>query len=151
MTSPEPFFVREVVHSDLEFIKASWVQGLYFGNSWKKGADFHSEAPVDITREIPMHVFFDGYGPKIARLLADPRTRGRVCCLQEDPDVILGYSVYWEDGTLHWVFVKGVWRKMGIGKALLPKNIAFVTHLTKVGKILKPKEWIYNPFLLESS
>jgi hypothetical protein len=71
-----------------------------------------------------------------------------VACLKDDADTILGYSVI-EGKRLHWVFVKRVWRKIGIGASLVPPFIDSVSHLTEIGKSIleKQKGVIFNPFL----
>lgn len=80
--------------------------------------------------------------------MMSPKTQIKIACLNEDPDVILGYSVMEGDHTLHFVFIKEIWRKMGIAKQLVPKSVVTTTHLTKVGRMAKPKSWRYDPFLL---
>lgn len=76
------------------------------------------------------------------------RSQVKVACLEEEPDVVLGYAVY-EGETLHWVFVKKAWRKLEIASKLVPKKISRITHITKLGKSLKDKEWVFDPFLWE--
>jgi hypothetical protein len=126
--------VRGPMPEDINFIFASWLRGLYYGNT------FFGEIPKDI--------FMDKYHQVIQNLLA--KATVRVACLKDDPEVILGYSVIrnTESGeTLDWIFVKSAWRRIGIGKSLVPNKINATTHLSKVGKALKPTDCIYNPFL----
>lgn len=123
--------IRPGVSSDIAFIYATFLQGLYHGS------EYFSDVPRD--------TFFDNYKLVIEALLQ--RASVRVACLEEDPDVILGYCVY-KDNALHWVYTKKPWRKMGIARALIPVGIDTVTHLTSVGKSVMPKEWKYNPFKL---
>lgn len=75
----------------------------------------------------------------------------RVACLKEDSDVILGYAVSHtlnQYTILDFIFVKSAWRRIGVGKSLLPDEVHAVTHLTKLGRSLKPKNVIFNPFAL---
>jgi hypothetical protein len=127
--------VRGPHPDDINFIYASWLRGLYYGNT------FYGEIPQDI--------FMANYQKVLQSLLM--RATVRVACLKEDPEVILGYSVTRTTDageTLDWIFVKSAWRRIGVAKSLLPNKISAVTHMSKVGKSLKPKDAVYNPFLI---
>jgi len=131
------YITRAVVPGDVNFIMATFLRGLYYGDSW--------------FREIPKDIFMENYHAILERILSNPRTIIAVACLKEDQDVILGYSVYCNTFTgvnLHWVFVKNAWRGIGIGKSLVPSSTNVVTHLTKsgLGIIKKHKEIVFNPF-----
>ena len=67
--------------------------------------------------------------PIIEKVFLDPNVAVKIACLTEDPEVILGYSIT-EGDIIHWVYVKEMWRKQGIAKMLLPKNIKTATNLT---------------------
>lgn len=124
--------------SDKSFIFASWLKGLYYGDTWFK--------------EIPKNVFMKNYHVFIEQLLNDTNTVVKIACLKEDKDVILGYAVFNKAETvLHWVFIKTAWRSVGIMKIIVPKNIKTVTHLTKLGLSLlrKNQEVIFNPFAIK--
>lgn len=121
--------------SDSAFILSTWLRGLRFGNNWY--------------RLIDGTTYFQVYHALIEALLAKPGVQVTVACLKDDPEVILGYSVF-EGNKLHWVQVKKAWRNIGIAKELVPKDIKTISHLTEVGKsiFLKQKAWVFNPFLL---
>jgi GNAT superfamily N-acetyltransferase len=104
--------------------------GLYHGCDWFNRVD--------------KDAFFKNYKKVIENRI--PNCTIKIASLKEDPDVILGYVCYRGD-TLDWVFVKKAWRKMGIAKMLMPNNIKVCTHLTKVGRSIKPKDWAFNPFI----
>ena len=73
----------------------------------------------------------------------------KVAVLTDDSDVTLGWSLS-EPETLHYIFVASDYRKTGIGRSLLPKDIKNITHLTQIGlKIWNKlfKDAIFNPFL----
>lgn len=118
------------------FVCGVWLPGLYYGNPW--------------FREIDEGIYFPLYQGVIERLLARSNVKVTAAKLKEDPDAIIGFSV-WEEreggNILHWIFVREKWRKKGIASNLIPPNIRTVTHLTKVGLAVKPKEWKFNPFL----
>ena len=127
------FEIRSSYESDRNFIYSTWLRGLYYGNDWFK--------------EIPSDIFYKNYQLVIDEILKRPKTQISITCLIDDKDVILGYSVF-EESTLHYIFVKDSWRKMGIAKMLAPNPITVCTHLTSVGKNLKKKyNIIFNPFI----
>lgn len=125
--------IRTVRESDLAFIYATFLRGLYYGNSWYG--------------TINKKDFFDNYPAVLDKIIR--KSLINIACLTEDEDVILGYSIA-EPGILHWVGVKEAWRMQGIAKKLLADfDIKAVTHTTKAGDaIRKKKNWIYNPFLI---
>lgn len=127
--------VRDYSIEDKNFICATFLRGLYYGDSWFS--------------MIPKDVFMDNYKKVIQTLIDSPHVSVKIACLKEDPSIILGYSILSADfQSIHWVFVKSVWRKKGIAKSLLPKYPSKVTHLTKLGSSLLPKlnGAIFNPF-----
>lgn len=130
--------VREGRESDRNFILATLLRGLYYGDSWYS--------------LVPKSTFMEHYHPIATWLISLPSTKIRVACLKDDPEVILGYAVMSQDETrLDWVFCKSAWRAIGIAKSLVPDTIKQVTHLTKVGlSILKSKPGVeFNPFLIK--
>lgn len=134
------YIVREFQEADKNFIFATLLRGLYYGNS------FFSDVPKDI--------FMGNYHRIIEGILENPATVVRVACLKDDSEVILGYSIARQAGdqsVLDYVFVKPAWRKIGIAKNLMPPNIFAVSHLTKQGhSMLKAKlpGVMFNPFLI---
>lgn len=126
---------RDAVPSDMNFIHATWLPGLYHGNDW--------------FRQIDEQTYYDSYPRIIESILQRPDVTVRIACLVEDADTILGYAVF-EEEILHYAFVKEIWREIGIAKALIPRNLKWVTHLTKLGKILLHKKQPnvkFNPFI----
>lgn len=122
--------IRNFKQEDLPLIYSTWLLGLYHGCDW--------------FGRIKKESFFRNYKVVLERLV--PTCEIKVACLTDDEDVILGYVCY-RGESLDWIFVKKAWRKMGIGKMLLPEGITNCTHLTKVGRSLKPREWTFDPFI----
>lgn len=122
--------IRDASEEDLPLIYSTWLLGLYHGCDW--------------FNRIDKKVFFDNYKKIVEQRVKHSNVK--LAVLKEDNDVILGYVCY-RGNVLDWVFVKKAWRKMGIAKMLVPADIAACTHLTKVGRSLKPKNWIFNPFV----
>lgn len=135
--SKELIAIRPFCHDDTNFIYATWLPGLYYGNDW--------------FRQIQQNVYFRNYHKVVQNLMSRPGVYINIACLKEDPEVVLGYAVCQkhEDGSiLHWIFVKPVWRKLGIAKELAPKNVLAVTHMTKMARNIKPTNWVFDPFLV---
>ncbi len=128
---------RSFLPDDLNFILSTWLRGLYYGN--------------DFFNLIDNHIYFVNYEFVIKRILQRPTTTINICCLKDDPSVILGYAVTENNenkNVLHWCFVKNIWRGIGISKDLLdPLDIKVVTHVTNRTMKEKPKRMEFNPFL----
>ena len=127
--------VRQGKEEDKAFILATFLRGLYYGES------FFSQVPKDI--------FMSRYKLVAQALVNDKNTVIKVACLPEDRDVILGYTVLSRDlKTLYYTFTKTAWRQRGIAKSMVPKDIEYVAHLTKLGQSLMPKfpNAKFNPF-----
>jgi GNAT superfamily N-acetyltransferase len=135
MNKLELIKIRDSVPEDRNFILATWLRGLRYGNEWYG--------------QIVSDVYFKVQQAVIDNILGRPDTIVKIACLADDNDVILGYSVCIKN-TLVWVFVKKAWRSVGIAKALVPTNITTVSNLTDVGRaILKTHPLRFNPFDLE--
>ncbi len=129
-SSNELFKLREARPDDVAFIYSTWLRGLYYGN--------------ELFNEIPKRTFFDNYKGIVTGYLT--KASVLVACLPDDEDVVLGYSVS-RGVILDWVFVKKSWRKMGIARSLVSKELTVCSHLTGIGKSLKPKDMVFNPFV----
>lgn len=125
--------IRPPRPEDRAFIYATWLRGLYYGNPWFTQIDKDS--------------YMASYHKILDQLFLKPDVDIKIACVTEDPELILGYSVS-EPSILHWVFVKQAWRRFGIAKQLIPKDVSRITHLTTVAEKLKPKEWLFDPFKL---
>lgn len=131
----ELYDIRDGIEEDNNFILATFLRGLYYGDSWFSN--------------IPKNIFMENYEIIAKAILASKGTTIKVACLPEDPSVILGYSILSADyRTIKWVFVKRAWRNKGIGKSLVPQHPAYVSHLTALGKTLLSKlpNTTFNPF-----
>jgi GNAT superfamily N-acetyltransferase len=136
MNKDELVIVRPTVEADKNFIMATILRGLFYGESWFS--------------EIDKSVFMENYHRVIDFLLAKDTTEVRIACLKEDPEVILGYSIVSPSSNLiHFVFVKKAWRGIGIASMLVPTTTTTATQLTKTGlAIIRKKSIDFNPFLL---
>lgn len=136
MTRDELVVIRPAVEADSNFIMATIMRGLYYGESWFS--------------EIPKSVFMGNYHKTVEALLAKDTTLVLIAALKEDPEIILGYSILTPTtDAIHFVFVKKSWRGIGIAKALVPDNFKIATHLTKTGlSIIRKKGIAFIPFLI---
>lgn len=132
-TKSELITIRDAESGDINFILATWLRGLKYGNDWFQMID--------------PEAYFLVYQKVIEAILQRPDTVVKVACLVEDRDVLIGYSVYAGD-RLDWLFVKKNWRNIGVARSLVPENINVITHLTAVGKtILRKHPTVkFNPF-----
>jgi len=121
--------IRDAMAGDQAFIFSSFLKGNYYGNEWFKAID--------------KNTFMEKYKQVLEQLLIKSTTK--VACLNDDINHIVGYSIFMP-GILHYVFVKPTFRRFGIGKSLIPVDIIYCTHLTKIGKTLKPKNWKFDPW-----
>lgn len=125
--------LRLATASDKAFILSSWLKGQRFGH--------------DFFKAIEPSAYYTTYSAQIEKLLALPTTAVVICCLSEEPDVIIGYSITTVPDTLHWVFVKEQWRKQGVANRLVAPMIKTVTSITKPGlAIARKRNYTFNPF-----
>lgn len=138
MNKSDLITTRSFTPEDRNFILATFLRGLYYGDSWFSLID--------------KNVFMNHYNKVVNHLIDSPMVAINVACLKDDPNTVLGYAIYSKYqmyDTLHWCFVKKQWRGIGIAKDLIPKDVKSVTHLTKVGvSVIKRKGWEFNPFLI---
>ena len=136
--------VRSYRDTDKNFILATWLRGLYYGDL------FYGN--------IPKTIFMENYHKILEAFLQRNSQSIRVACLEEDPEVILGYAVVRplqigeaDINVLDWIFVKTAWRGIGISKMMVPSKLNACTHLTKIGASMIKNKYpniIFNPFLL---
>lgn len=129
--------IRKGKPEDFNLIYATWLKGLLYGNEW--------------FQQIDREAYYKHYHDVIEIVLNRPQTEISIACLKEDPDTILGYSIWErrdEKNILHWVWVKPVWRKIGIGHDLMPMPVHVVTHLTRTILQKKEKHILFNPFII---
>lgn len=137
---------RPGAHTDMAFIYRSTLMGTYHGNRPRKGQAVDPKCPVDYFSSINQDTFMEKYHDYLQQLFDRPGTEIKVACLVEEPDVILGFSVFCR-GVLHFVFVKPDWRNIGIGRDLCPSDIQSVTGFTRVGDVIRRKKgWVFSPW-----
>lgn len=128
--------IRDANKDDANFIYATFLKGLYYGDSWFS--------------RIPKQIFMLNY-KRVAESLVKGNTVIKIACLPDDSSVILGYSILSKDyQTVHFCFVKAAWRKKGLARSLVPTHPVSVSHLTTLGQSLLPKlnGAVFNPFAI---
>jgi GNAT superfamily N-acetyltransferase len=141
-----PIAVREVNADDINFILSSWTKS--YRHSY-------------FAQKIPNGIYFDEHKKVIAKSLLSSKVF--VACLEEEPDQILGYICFDSNKyrgilVVHYLFVKHLYRRFGVGKKLIAaaKEDArhktdlpiIVTHTTSAFKRLEGDGFVYNPYLM---
>lgn len=146
MTKKELVTQRDAEYTDMPFIYRSILMGTYHGNRPAKGMKIDSRYPVDFFSSIDQDTFMKEYHNFLELQFIREGTKIRIACLVEDNDVIVGFSVFLRE-TLHFVFVKPDWRRIGIANDLIPSEINNVSGFTRVGDIIRrKKQWNFNPW-----
>lgn len=115
-------------------IYAKWLRSLRYGN--------------DFFRLVYPGAYWKAYRLYLENILRKPDCRISLAVLSDDHDVVLGFSVS-RDKILDYIYVFNPQRKQGIGKALVPKDIEWFTHVTTLGLRIwadKCPQWKFNPF-----
>ena len=116
---------------DIPFINNTWLYSLYNGSQYSN---------------MEKDTFMREYRQTIGTLMSKPGVTVTVACLQDDENVIVGWAC-WESDILHFIYMKKMWRRNGIHFQLIPE-IKRYTHITRQFLKIKPKELVFNPFLI---
>lgn len=142
-----PVELREMISGDEAFIYNSWLKSY-----------LDSIRELKIFKGLKNEVYYEGQHKKIEDLFH--RCNTVIACSQEDKDQIYGWACYEEtaqDTIIHFIYVKGPFRRMGIGTYLYTQitneKPVWYTHESmfisavakKFGKIT------FNPYLSEKS
>lgn len=91
-------------------------------NSLKKHSEIFKRAEKDS--------YYKAYEPYIKVILSRPNVKVRLAVLEEDHDVVFGWSAS-EPKILHYVHVQPPYNGHGISYDLIPKDIEIISHVTK--------------------
>lgn len=131
------YIIRDAKGADLNFIYDTWL------NSYRNS---------EIGLKCGTTVFFDNYRFVLDQIFE--KSKILIACLPDNEDVILGYASAAKPDTLHYVFVKEAFRRLGISNALiaaheLSEPAIAITHTNEFCRhIAKKKHLYYNPFKL---
>jgi GNAT superfamily N-acetyltransferase len=135
------FTLRPARDADVPFIVKPWLQQLRDEVS---------------TRFINDRVFFQRHGALVQQLLKESTTI--IAYDANDPDHLYGFACG-SDRAVHWVYVKGAFRGMGLGRALLERLIgasvgatdipcSHASHLFNDRKFVARYRLAYDPYVL---
>lgn len=113
------FKACELPNNYLGIVLSRWLKSLRHG---KTGNDYF--------RLIDKDHYYENYEAYLHRLLNKTTTTVKIAVLTNDHDVVFGWSMI-EGKHLHYIHVHEDYRKKGIGKSLIPKEIDTITHATK--------------------
>lgn len=142
MTENAPkWVIRRAEPADIPFIYSSWLK------SYRTGSGLGLASGK--------HAYFITYNLVIDHILEKPDAIVWVAAKEDEPNVIWGYLVA-EPTVLHYVFVKGAFRRFGVAKSLYEiafQERPFVTHMTALGReVLRMHPGFkFNPTLLFKS
>lgn len=142
MSKEDILLLRDPKEEDEAFVFATWLQQVLTNTRWRHGVDKQN---------------FFRYREILIAILKKPTVKVTVCALKDDPDIIVGYSVYEKNPTdtiLHFVYVRSDWQRQGIARDICPKHITVITHLTKIGeriwsKMVPKPRYISIPLVYE--
>lgn len=123
---------RKATDDDLRFVRDSWFE------SYRRGG---------FAPEIGFDLFAPGQRNLIHELTSNSANI-RVAFPVHEPTEILGW-VCWNDETVHFVYVKNGYRKMGVATGLLDlhKSAKFYSHQTRAGvQLAKKRQLRFNPY-----
>lgn len=127
-----PAKIRSLKTSDLGFIIETWLKGY---------RDSRFGAPID-------PITYHGEMRKVIIRVLEKATP-LIACAEDDDDQIFGGLVHRIDGDMNilsWIYVKPVFRKLGIGHKLL-EQAGRVTHCTCISKNFQTYQGVVNPWL----
>ena len=96
--------IRELKESDVNFILATWCRSAY------SNATGYREK---------QSIFHKGLERVIKRRYEQGDLLVYIACDSDDPDFILGFAVFGYVYSLHYVYVKEAFKRLGVAKALL--------------------------------
>ncbi len=126
-----PIKVREALESDLPFIFSSW---------------YKAHRPYQ--KHVANSEYADGHNARMRALVR--RSSVLVAHSSEYPDEILSYAVI-EGDTVHFVYTKSSYRRMGIASGLVKAGCKWYTHwMGEQGRSFAAAVGLtYNPYRLD--
>ena len=130
---------RELVAEDLPFIKASW--------------------PLSYAADRPAHgdrwLLRIGVRTVIAELRACATTEFAVACIDEDPDVIVGWTCFDRSkSAVHYMFVKHSLRRQGIASIMFEHinmtEAVYTFQTSDIRAIRMPDGWRFDNSIIKS-
>ena len=129
--SDSPIKVRLATADDLPFIYSSW---------------YRAHRPYQ--KHVANPEYADGHNARMRTLLAHSKVL--VAYSRDYPDEILGYAVI-EGDTVHFVYTKTSYRRMGVASGLVMGGYRYYSHwMGEQGRsFAEAVGLIYNPYRLD--
>lgn len=129
MTFPLPHAIRPAVSSDLAMLVHAWTSE-------------HRHSPF--ARFVRDQEYFPDQRQLVMDLLATSKTL--VACNPDEPKHIFGYICFGPGNSVHWVYVKSAYRRIGLADVLLKAafparaedEALFATQAGRMWSILEP-------------
>lgn len=138
-----PIALRAAKPEDIAFFYSATLQSnLYSSNTY---------------RSILPPVYYRGHKKVLERLLEAPGSRMIVACMEDAPEVIIGFALAGHERLLHYVYVKRPFRKFGVARKMLehldisPSDCVTSHWTDDATEILRAKRLhglVYNPYVL---
>ena len=134
---------------ELGFIYDSWTRAVARDSIWQPNVGKRGVARTPVPPSLSLYY----HDITLKKLL--PKCTLLAACDPDDLDVILGYICF-EPDVLHFVYVKGGFRRMGIGNGLMDEaghwrqiedSPVVVSHRTEhLFKCWPEVKWLWNPY-----
>jgi GNAT superfamily N-acetyltransferase len=138
--------IRNYKEEDKAFVISTWLKSFYTNMpSYKVNSRYYIKPESN--------EFYKFHSKVVQSVLEKPLTTVLIACNEEDENQIFGYIIY-DENCMHWLYVKQVYRRNGIGTRLLKEADFFdckiATHLSNdFGYFSKLFSQIkYNPYIL---
>lgn len=140
-----------MVEGDIPYIYSSWLED-FLSSHHIKLKDQARTLQTSMAL-MPRELYFKEQRAKINRIIA--KSIVYVACNKEDESQIFGYAVTHSEGSnlelniLSWIYVKPIYRKLGICNLLMTKigQVDLITHLPPSRRwFLKKYQTIFNPY-----
>lgn len=137
--------IRPMRDSDLNLVLSTWMVSL-FATYEHYARRIYGEGIQNIRPFPSKGIFFKGHEAKIKALLLVPSTKCLVYVAPDDDNQIIGWTVFDQD-TVHYCYVKNVFRKLGVAKSLMDKSkgARFYSHHTNHAKHIN-QGLTYDPY-----
>lgn len=125
--------IRPMLDTDLNFVLSTWLKSYY--EEQKRNGSKGVIYPKD-------DVFFQGHQAKIKEILKTAECS--IATAPDDDSQILGWACF-EKGIVHYIYVKQVFRKLGVAKRLMPAQVNSYSHHTRYSRYLN-NGLTYDPY-----
>ena len=137
--------IREATIEDVSFVTATWLN-----SQWSQGHIFNKKVKGRPIKTVTKTIFFDNHARIINQILEVSNCY--VCCAEDDDDLLYGYIVFSKPNIIHFAYVKGAFRRLGIFDMMIreffPEDIklTFTQDTKYTPAVAKEYEMEFNPY-----